>query len=579
MNKSLLCFAIIFFSFFNSTAQIWDFAKTIGAEQSDKGITTKSDQFGNIVVSGYISSDNGIFDFGNGITTTNGNPHSKEMFVAKYSSFGNCIWAKTFGAYFDDRILGMDIDILGNIYITGTFWVNMDIEGIPLGSGGGDECMIAKLDGSNGSVIWANFTAGVYDNQGLDIVVDGLGNTYVAGFYYAGVGWAGDVELTLGSITIPPFATIESNLYKYWITKMNPAGNFVWAKNFGNLPFDAIANKYIERDIALCTDAQNNVYVAGGFSGTQDFGTFVLTSNGGYDLFALKMDGMGNFLWAKSAGSNKDDWANGIASDSLGHVYVVGEHRNAFVMDTVSIKNYDKRDVLILKLDDSNGTCIWGKRAGNNGGSERGNDVYANKDCKVYVVGDIGQKANFGSKIETPDIGGISSFVARISKNGDWLWAITGGSTDSSDRCNSVDLSPNGKLYVTGYYKLNPSYGTTNLTNLGKTDAFFATVTDNLVLNCKDQDDENPLGPISVPNVYTPNNDNINETFYIENLPENSNLIILNRWGNSVFSSTDYKNNWNGTDNNGELLVDGVYTYILTLPEQEKIHGFLHILR
>jgi gliding motility-associated-like protein len=58
-----------------------------------------------------------------------------------------------------------------------------------------------------------------------------------------------------------------------------------------------------------------------------------------------------------------------------------------------------------------------------------------------------------------------------------------------------------------------------------------------------------------------PNNDNINDIFEIKNLPENTEVFILNRWGNVVLKSDNYQNNWDGKDSSGKELVDGVYTY------------------
>ena len=84
---------------------------------------------------------------------------------------------------------------------------------------------------------------------------------------------------------------------------------------------------------------------------------------------------------------------------------------------------------------------------------------------------------------------------------------------------------------------------------------------------------------LTIPNVITPNSDGQNDLFEIENLPENTELIILNRWGNVVFSSANYQNNWDGKDNLGRALVDGVYTYKFTTGTGTIGHGFLHLVR
>lgn len=84
---------------------------------------------------------------------------------------------------------------------------------------------------------------------------------------------------------------------------------------------------------------------------------------------------------------------------------------------------------------------------------------------------------------------------------------------------------------------------------------------------------------IIVPNVFTPNDDNFNDFFIIEGLKPNSNLVILNRWGNVVFEASNYQNNWGGDDLIGEALVDGVYTIILTDNKSINLHCFVHIIR
>ena len=70
---------------------------------------------------------------------------------------------------------------------------------------------------------------------------------------------------------------------------------------------------------------------------------------------------------------------------------------------------------------------------------------------------------------------------------------------------------------------------------------------------------------LNIPNVITPDGTGpaLNELFFVENLEKfpGSSLAIYNRWGNKVFESADYKNDWNGSKS-----VDGVYYYVLTVP-------------
>jgi len=84
---------------------------------------------------------------------------------------------------------------------------------------------------------------------------------------------------------------------------------------------------------------------------------------------------------------------------------------------------------------------------------------------------------------------------------------------------------------------------------------------------------------VVIPNVITPNSDGVNDLFEIENLPENTEVIILNRWGNLVYSSVNYQNYWDGKDTSGKELADGVYTYKFTTETGAIGHGFVHLIR
>ena len=117
---------------------------------------------------------------------------------------------------------------------------------------------------------------------------------------------------------------------------------------------------------------------------------------------------------------------------------------------------------------------------------------------------------------------------------------------------------------------------------------FSATVTNTcglgsdqiVVLPCTN---EEPTDGVSVnfifPNVITPNSDGTNDVFEIQNLPVNTEIMILNRWGNVVFSSTNYQNNWDGKDISGKELVEGVYTFIFKSQAGKTGHGFVQIFR
>lgn len=478
MNYSRV-FLLLFMLFWlnDSNAQTWNWAKQIGSILSDKATVVKVDTADNVIVVGYFSQP---ISLGNNVNIAPVG-QGKEIFIAKYNNQGVCQWAICGGHHYDDRILGMDVDIAGNIYITGTCWFNITLGAITLNAlpqACCDQCFVYKIS-PTGTVLWGNMAGGQGDDQGLDLVNDNLGNSYIGGFMSGDTIWLGGTGVASNTLAIPA-TNSGSHVYNYWVGKINAAGQWVWGKTFGNLPWDPSTFKYVERDIAITLDDNDNLFIAGGYDGTRLFGSTTLTSVGGTDVFLQRMTTNGTIDWAISGGSDKDDWANGVAVDSLGNVYVTGEHRDSliFPLGNVLVKNYNKRDIFVAKFEASDGTCQWGKRAGSDLGSERGNDVYADKNCHVYVTGEVGAKGKFGP-FDTDSVGTIHAFVSRISPAGNWLWVTTGGTIDSADiRSNSVILGKNDNLYVCGNFRDDAKFGASNFMSAGKTDGFLASLKD-----------------------------------------------------------------------------------------------------
>ena len=79
---------------------------------------------------------------------------------------------------------------------------------------------------------------------------------------------------------------------------------------------------------------------------------------------------------------------------------------------------------------------------------------------------------------------------------------------------------------------------------------------------------------------FSPNGDGVNDVFYIEGLEAypNAQLTVFNRWGNQVYRSDSYKNDWTGLWE-GKLLPDGTYFYVLDDGEGNLLSGYVQIHR
>lgn len=121
---------------------------------------------------------------------------------------------------------------------------------------------------------------------------------------------------------------------------------------------------------------------------------------------------------------------------------------------------------------------------------------------------------------------------------------------------------------------------------LTKTDSCQST-TDTVNILVKDCRSDSIL--ISVPNVFTPNNDNKNDTWSM-NVVNGLEIFdiqttVYNRWGKKVFESTNINQNWNGHNfYDGDLCSEGTYFYVISYTDgntnkTKTLQGFLELIR
>jgi gliding motility-associated-like protein len=80
-----------------------------------------------------------------------------------------------------------------------------------------------------------------------------------------------------------------------------------------------------------------------------------------------------------------------------------------------------------------------------------------------------------------------------------------------------------------------------------------------------------------IPSGFSPNGDAINDYFVIPGVGywSDMELHVYNRWGEEVFVSADYHNEWDGRNQSGNVLVDDTYYYVLEVPGLGSFAGFV----
>jgi hypothetical protein len=147
-----------------------------GGTGIDNGYAVAQDDTGNAFVTGIIRSNS---DFGGIPVPFLG---FYDVFVAKFSPSGRCLWAKAFGSTnADDQAEGIAVDRSGNCYVTGEFRNTATFGGYTLTSKGANDAFLLELAGDTGDVLWVKQAGGTGDDLGYGIAFDGDRNWTWAG--------------------------------------------------------------------------------------------------------------------------------------------------------------------------------------------------------------------------------------------------------------------------------------------------------------------------------------------------------------------------------------------------------------
>jgi gliding motility-associated-like protein len=574
-TSHILALVLVQVLFINvSFAQNWDWVSSFGGSKSDKALDMDIDAYGNVYVCGYYNSTP-LNDVTFGTISVPPNGFGKEGFIAKVDPNGNFVWGKIAPGGWDERILGIHVDKVNDfVYACGTAWSYTSFGSCNNGNfpGGMDEIFIGKFD-LNGNCQWLRGAGGDSDDHGYDMVTDSTGNIYLTGYISDKYGWGG-VVAHFGSINIP--VGVGDSLG--FIAKITPAGTISWVKSFHGVQG--------ERDNRIAIDKDDNVYVTGGIDGVNvSMGNTNVTSNGGYDIYVIKFDSQGNQQWVKTAGSPLDDRGNSIYVDVNNEIYITGEFRDHVIFGQDTLNNNggpSGRDIFVAKMD-VNGNWKWAKKAGSGKSSERGNRIVANATGNIFVTGQIRGNANFGSNISLdagPD--SIQVFVAAIDTAGKWKWAIQAGS-DVIDRGTGLAVDDSCNLYVCGYYENTAAFDSTYVTAKGRKDGFVSRIPEACFINPVNPIDVPDTCVVIIPNVFTPNGDNINDYFSLpDSCIQSLNITLYNRWGESMANLTQPDHFWDGK-HNGNPASEGVYYYtgsvFLNDSKLLSVKGFVTLMR
>ena len=305
--------------------------------------------------------------------------------------------------------------------------------------GGGGQ---SRLGGSStGFIVTFGDTGKTSDASG--VAIDSSDNIYITGTS-VGANIFG-ASVTSGTVR---------NIY---VVKLNSSGVVQWVYAAGGTGLDR------GRKIAL--DSSGNVYVAGYYSSTVDFGGGDVTSNGNYDAFLLKLNSSGTFQWVKSYGANSgNDLGRDVAIDSSDNIYMLGAFRGTVNFGGGDEASNGNADVFLVKLN-SSGVFQWVYTAGGTG--EDGVRALAlDSGDNPYITGHFSSTVNFGGG-NTTAANSHDLFILKLNSSGAYQNIYT-SNIDTTTKAKGLFIDSSGNIYATGTFQNTVNFGSGNITSDGK---------------------------------------------------------------------------------------------------------------
>jgi hypothetical protein len=430
-------------------------SRRFGDASDDRAQAVTVDDSGNVAVTGHF---NGTTDFGGGSISSYVHPNlgsTTDVFVAAYSPSGAYRWGRAIGNDGCEEGKGIATDSTGNVLVTGYQGsYMMDYGGGMQASVSYNDIFIAKYS-SAGAWVWSRTVGGYGYDQGNSIAADGSGNALVTGYFGKGITY--DIGVNFGGGSL-----FSAGAYDVFLVKYSPTGQHVWSKRFGSTGTDV--------GMAVGVDAADNVYVAGTFEGSVDFGGGSLTSAGLRDIFVLKYSAAGQHLWSKRFGSSGDDVVYGLAVDPAGDVVLSGKFQGSVSFGGTNLTSAGGDDVFLAKISGVSGGHVWSKRFGSTS-QDIATGVAVDGFGNVAVTGYFAGSVDFGGGALTSV--GTDVFAAKYNSSGAHLWSRRFGGADTQ-MGDGVAASPAGDVTIAGFFNQVVDFGTGSLTSAGGYDGFVA---------------------------------------------------------------------------------------------------------
>jgi len=302
------------------------------------------------------------------------------LLIVKTDSVGDSMWMRTYGGHQYDLCYSVQQTLDSGYIVVG--WTSSFGAGL-------EDIYLIKLD-TQGDTMWTRTYGGGGNDRGYCVQETGDGCYIVAG-------WTSSFGAGLGDI---------------YLIKLDTQGDTMWTRTYGGGG----------NDRGYCVqETGDGGFVITGY--TDSFGV------GGWDVYLVKTDSLGDSVWTRTFGGISHDLGYSVGQTFDGG-YIITGHTYSF--------GAGEYDVYLIRTDSLVGT-VWTKTYGGNG-HDGGRSLQQTQDGG-YIMG--GWTNSFGA-----DVGDV--YLVKTDTLGDTLWTRTyGGFT--MDYGNHVQQTQDRGYVIAGY--------------------------------------------------------------------------------------------------------------------------------
>ncbi len=308
--------------------------------------------------------------------------------------------------------------------------------------------------GAAGSLSFSLTGGSPSDDAPFAIAADGFGNSVTVGYF------GGTIDLGCGPRT-------AVGTWDMYVAKHGSAGACAWMATAGGAGDMTFAT-------GVALDAGGNVYVAGGFGTSIDFGGgTAFTAVGGWDGFLARYDAAGTLAWAERFGGPDDEYPIGVATNGM-LVAITGAFRGTTALGATAtpLASKGEGDVFVAGYRAATGLYQWSHAWGNV--DEDAPTAIAMNGTKIVVSGAYQDTIDFGAAGRIASAGSYDGMIVSFDLSGIPTAASSVGGADFDAVASVAIDAQTGSVVAGGYFGAAAHVGAALLTGAGSLSGFVA---------------------------------------------------------------------------------------------------------